>query len=135
MSQKHDNSSLQNAFNAADYFVLVNGEWNLLKAGVRDSIMAQLSGGETWAIITAFNPFGQLIAEEENWKRHHRLDIMTANYMRLLAYGTGEGWPKEFGFCLMHISESEAFKLARIYEQAAILIGVDVPEVKMVPLT
>lgn len=123
--------NLTEAFLEAQYFVKINNFWHTLKIGLPCPEIANAAQGNPWAIITAFNPAGVQIDDVENWRRHQQLDQDTTQYQRLDAYGTGDGWPKEFGFLLVNISDEDAALLAVKYGQAAFVYGDEVGVLRM----
>ncbi len=136
MNDVNDQSNLMEAFTEASYFVRIANNWVKLKIGQPCPEVAKAAEFKTWAIITAYNPGGTQVSDDDNRKQHQFLDEETQCFERRLeAYGTGEGWPKEHGFFLVGISRDQAISIAKKYGQAAFVFGTDVPELIWPPLT
>lgn len=79
----------------------------------------------TWAYITAFNPFSKELSQDENKKRNAQLKKDISEYVVLEGAGQAisKEWPPEPSFLILGISFAEAVRLMKAYEQNAILFG------------
>lgn len=89
-----------------------------------DSVMAMFIA-QTAIVITACNPFSNVLSSEENHRRNALLvhELTTMGYFIVNALGQdpkGE-WPGEPGFFVMNIDKNTAAKLANKYQQNAIV--------------
>ncbi len=80
---------------------------------------------ETWAFITAFNPRSEVLLEEENLKRHDLLlkDLNAFNLFEGQGVGEDPAWEPELSPLVLGISQEEAIKIGKKYEQNAIVTG------------
>ena len=82
---------------------------------------------DTWALITAFNPYSQCLSATTNLLRHQKL----IDYLRLLpfkifdAWGKDEAgiWTPEKSVLIMGIPRIQAKEIGRKLEQNAIVYG------------
>lgn len=91
-----------------------------------DEILTQNNAG-TFAFLTAYNPLSQKVSNEENERRQAELIklLQAENYQFLKGYGTNEdeSWEREKSLFILKITEDEAVKIARKFEQNAIVFG------------
>ena len=82
-------------------------------------------GIESWAFMTAYNPWSTLLTEAENQARQNNLiaQLTEAGYTFLEGYGTGDDWDPEPSLFVLDISRDRAVSIADDYEQHAILWG------------
>ncbi|WP_300435966.1 DUF3293 domain-containing protein [Christiangramia sp.] len=78
-----------------------------------------------WAFITACNPFSKIVSDRENEERHHQLKEQIKEYPFFEGEGKGmdTSWKPERSFLILGISETDAVKLGRYFEQNAIVLG------------
>lgn len=78
-----------------------------------------------WAYITAHNPNSKVFSDQENIDRHKHLKKDLSNYSTFAGEGVGmdSTWTPERSFLILGISEMEAIKLGRKFEQKAIVVG------------
>ena len=94
--------------------------------------MLRSKGSESWAYITAYNPFSELLSDEENEKRNKELESKLTKFEIFSGRGVGTDgtWSDEESFLVLGISRNDAMELGKKFEQNAILFGTidDVPE-------
>jgi hypothetical protein len=80
---------------------------------------------ETWAFITAFNPYSKILLEEENLRRHQMLVSDLSNFKLFEGVGAGKesSWNPERSVLVLNISLEEAIRMGKKYEQNAIVTG------------
>ncbi len=83
---------------------------------------------ETWAFLTAFNPRSQLLPEAENLRRLRLLEnaLRAAGDTYIyngVGIGDAAGWEAERSFFVAGISRTAAARLAKQFEQNAIVFG------------
>lgn len=115
------------AYEGATYlFMNEHGIFDL-RPGVRSvMLLAMLADARTadWALITAWNPRGELVAVHENCERQERLEaeVLSWGYRARQALGVGSGeWSSETSLLVLGISLTSAMRFASKYEQLAIL--------------
>jgi len=81
----------------------------------------------SWAFISAWNPFSQLLPPSENEKRHTDLIDFSKNKQWVFAEGFGvppnKGWTAEKSLFILDISKIEAIDLGKQFDQNAIVVG------------
>jgi hypothetical protein len=89
---------------------------------------------ESWAFITAHNPYSKLLSPVENLRRSELLkkDLEPYDYFYGLGRGKDTSWPIEDSFFILNISLEKAVLLAKKYEQHAILYGLRNSEAKLI---
>lgn len=84
-------------------------------------------GVRRWAFITAYNPYSEKLAPEENQERHRRLleAIRARGLQSFPSSGVDDDgtWPTERGLLVLEIDRDDAVALGRELEQNAILAG------------
>jgi Protein of unknown function (DUF3293) len=87
----------------------------------------KLVARHSWAIITAANPYSQILAELENQQRHHQLRSHLAelqlSWLEALGRDQTGIWTPEQSFCILGIGRLEAIAIGRQFEQNAIVYG------------
>lgn len=80
---------------------------------------------DSWAFLTAYNPFSQQATDAQNEARQAELIgvIGEMGFDFLRGYGTGEGWEPESSLLVLGIPRETALSLAIRFEQHAILFG------------
>ena len=78
-----------------------------------------------WAFITAYNPFSNILSDEENWERHKQLKENLREYCCFEGEGVGDdpSWNPERSFLILGISEEDAVDLGEKFQQNAIVVG------------
>jgi hypothetical protein len=120
--------SLAAAYRATRYRVEHPDGPFVLRIGVRSRTLDRLltrHGHHTWAFLTAWNPLSEITPPEQNaarqaWLEH---DASRRWWPIFAGRGEGDGWPAEVSLLILGISEFDASSLARIYRQAAVVVG------------
>lgn len=100
----------------------------VLKVGQKHPLLDRLLDAyrsRTWAFITAFNPFSQVVSPEENARRNTLLEADLKTYTCFKGQGedpTGE-WEPEASFLVLGIELSHTQTLLTKYGQNAALFG------------
>jgi len=81
----------------------------------------------SWAFISAWNPFSQLLSPSKNEKRHTLLMDFAKNKQWVFAEGFGvprnKDWAAEQSLFILDISKIEAIDLGKQFDQNAIVVG------------
>ncbi|WP_157975990.1 DUF3293 domain-containing protein [Lewinella sp. IMCC34191] len=81
-----------------------------------------------YIILTAYNPFSKPLPRPVNEERHHTLlqflDQLDWSYLPASGADPSNEWEEEIGVCLLDPPRTQAYEIARIYEQHAIVEGV-----------
>lgn len=89
--------------------------------------------------VTAWNPFGKFLTDEENEQANNELRKQLIdqglNFLEGAGIGTDTDWPPELSLLVLGVSENQATELCRLYSQnAVVFIGPDcVPTLKLHP--
>ncbi|MFN6962361.1 MAG: DUF3293 domain-containing protein [Pyrinomonadaceae bacterium] len=91
-----------------------------------DAVLRETTA-ETWAFVTAYNPFARQLPPEVNIARQNEMieELRSAGYDLYPGYGsstTGE-WPPEPSVLILAIERDTAIALGRRYGQLAIVFG------------
>jgi hypothetical protein len=93
----------------------------------KDTASRSLTVRHSWAIITASNPYSQILAELENQQRHHKLmkHLQELQLPWLESIGRDQTgiWTPEQSFWILGIKRFEAIAIGRQFEQNAIVYG------------
>lgn len=91
---------------------------------VLDALLREYDCTE-WAYITAYNPFSEVLSEEENMERHKQLKATLKEYALFEGEGVGTdpSWKPERSLLILGISEGDAEKLGEKFQQNAIVVG------------
>ena len=124
--QSFPDERLARAYRNADY--RVNG--TTLKVDEShpdfDRLLSEL-GADYYVILTAYNPKSTPLPSALNVARHQQLLQLLAG--RQLGWITASGadptneWDEEHGVCLLDPPQEEAYEIARLFEQHAIVEG------------
>ena len=115
------------AYNQTHY--KVNGFQNPIRIG---KVLKELNsyliqkGVNSWAYITAYNPFSEVLSEEDNEKRNSELleDIKKDyDYKDGIGVDPKGEWEGEKSFLILGIKKNDAMTLAMKYNQNAIIYG------------
>lgn len=89
-----------------------------------DDLLLKHNSNE-WAFITAYNPYSQVLTDEENEIRHSDLKVLTKNYVTYEGHGVGEDitWKPELSLFIIGISKDDALKIGYKFDQNAIVYG------------
>lgn len=89
---------------------------------------------ESWALITAHNPYSKLLSKEENQKRNEALsaDLKAYKYHFALGKGRDTDWPIEDSFFILNITLEQALLLTKKYEQNAMVYGLRQSAAKLI---
>lgn len=119
-------SSLRSAFLSATYGTR-RERFRLAEApgqSVSRASVPWAKAGQSWAVLTAWNPAGKQRAPEENLWRGERLRRdLTALGLPFFEGVNGEGEWAEPGYIVLGLSLREAASLGARYGQAAVLWG------------
>ena len=108
------NQELLDAYSKTKYLVF-NTEI-VIEIGKRNSLVEELlkkNGCNECAFITAFNPFSQLLTDDENEKRHRELLTLVKEYIFFEGEGRGEdsNWKPEKSLFILGISRENNRKI------------------------
>ncbi|ESQ73724.1 DUF3293 domain-containing protein [Asticcacaulis sp. AC402] len=114
------------AYLGTRYDVMVDDHTIHLTIGEPSVDMAeyfQRQGVASAALITAFNPFGAVQADDANAAANQKLEqaVREDGLKFLPASGSGEGWPAEPGFWVLGIELDRARSLGKAFSQDAIV--------------
>lgn len=119
-------NELYNSYSKSSYFVRLTDRWVRLRIGQPcPQILLDSLHGESWSIITAYNPYSNILSPYENKLRDEQLRIDTKEVKRFRAYGAGPSWT-EFGYLILGPFDL-AVQLAKKYDQHALVCGFDTP--------
>jgi hypothetical protein len=117
---------LINAYKATDYKI---PELDLvIKIGQINQKLDEIlkkHNANTYAFITAWNPYSNSTTDEQNKSNNQRLFVDLKDFKVYSGSGEGEDktWAPEESFFTIGISRQEANKLGQKYEQNAIVFG------------
>lgn len=118
------------AYHQTNYVVFVGKREVTIRIGEVPQLFLDLipeAAMSTWAFITAANPRSQQLPEEENTTRNGLLIDELACNCRMFLRGEGRGvardWPAEKSVCIIGLTKAEATKLAKKFDQNAIVWG------------
>jgi len=121
-------ADLIHAFIQTDYLIVHNHQKMILRIGEYSVPLKNLHtnlGHSNSAIITAFNPRSTIYPIDENMRRQRELESDLKAQGLILIPATGKDpqmqWPGEPGFLAVGISQDDAFRLGRKYQQNAIV--------------
>ena len=120
---------LQLAYEQTLYIVSwEKGEWILQIGVVNPQFNEWLLENkiQTWAFITACNPFSEGLSEEKNTELQSQLEEILIENNYQLWNGRGQGaddWTAEESFFIANISQELAGKLATDFKQNAYVFG------------
>jgi len=100
----------------------------VIEIGKRNFLVEELlkkNGCNECAFITAFNPFSQLLTDNENLKRHQELLNLVIEYCFFEGEGRGEDstWKPEKSLFILGITREKAIILGKYFEQNAIVFA------------
>ena len=126
----HDLRRLAAAFANTAYWVECGDEPFALRIGQRSAPLErclQATGTTEWAYLTAYNPRAALAADDDNLRRHERLQaaIVARNWRSLPGRAVADegNWPDEPSFLVLGAPREAAAALAFEFEQRAFLAG------------
>ncbi|HKX84473.1 MAG TPA: DUF3293 domain-containing protein [Pyrinomonadaceae bacterium] len=121
--------AMEAVYRATDYVVRGDVSTVVIRIGERCPAVDDLLGEarETWAFMTAWNPYSQELPAEENARRQNELiEELNAKGLRFF-HGAGEdpngAWPAEESLLVLGIDRDSAIGLAEKFEQNAIVFG------------
>ena len=85
-----------------------------------------LFSGRAFAIVTAHNPRSEKLSDEENERRHEKLEKVLCERNAVFGLSVGEspdGAWREEGVIVYDVALEEALELGRRFEQHAVLYG------------
>ena len=102
-----------------------------IRIGVMNPLLQQLllnNSSESWAFITACNPYSVMQNEDVNTLLNTQLEDYLSGKRYLFFKGIGVGddnsWEPEVSFMVLNIRKEDAVKLGRQFKQNAIVTGV-----------
>ena len=102
-----------------------------IRIGVINPLLQQLllnNSSESWAFITACNPYSVMQNEDVNTLLNTQLEDYLSGKRYLFFKGIGVGddnsWEPEASFMVLNIRKEDAVKLGRHFKQNAIVVGV-----------
>ena len=102
-----------------------------IRIGVMNPLLQQLllnNSSESWAFITACNPYSVMQNEDVNTLLNTQLEDYLSGKRYLFFKGIGVGddnsWEPEVSFMVLNIRIEDAVKLGRHFKQNAIVVGV-----------
>lgn len=121
---------LQIAYEQAIYEVYLNRKTIQFRISDRclaiDSLISQ-HGVDSWALITAYNPYSQCLSERNNQQRHQKLieqiEGLQLAYLDAAGKDPGEIWQPELSLFILGISRDIAIAIGRKFQQNAIVYG------------
>jgi hypothetical protein len=122
-------SELDQLYRTTDYVVRRDGEDIVIRIGEHSPAVDELltEGPRSWAFLTAWNPYSRELTAEENARRQNELiKELNENDLRFL-HGAGQDregrWPPEQSLLIFGIDLDSAVRLAKKFEQNAIVFG------------
>ena len=102
-----------------------------IRIGVMNPLLQQLllnNSSESWAFITACNPYSVMQNEDVNTLLNTQLEryLLEKQYLFFKGMGVGDddSWEPEASFMVLDIRIEDAIKLGRQFKQNAIVVGV-----------
>ena len=102
-----------------------------IRIGVMNPLLQQLllnNSSESWAFITACNPYSVMQNEDVNTLLNTQLEryLLEKQYVFFKGMGVGDddSWEPEASFMVLNIRIEDAVKLGRQFKQNAIVVGV-----------
>ena len=102
-----------------------------IRIGVMNPLLQQLllnNSSESWAFITACNPYSVMQNEDVNTLLNTQLEhyLLEKRYLFFKGIGVGDdnSWEPEASFMVLNIRKEDAVKLGRHFKQNAIVVGV-----------
>ena len=122
-------TALQTAYEQAIYEVYNGKETIALRIGhccpKLDALMIQ-QGFNTWALITAYNPYSQSLSAPENQQRHQKLVEylqLKLTYLPAVGRDTDGIWTPEQSLCIFDVELQQAIAIGQKFDQNAIVYG------------
>ncbi|MFM8989556.1 MAG: DUF3293 domain-containing protein [Alphaproteobacteria bacterium] len=121
------------AYEATHYRIGMDATAPVLRIGLRAEELARMhveAGVACSLFITAWNPLGAQVPDEENRQAHEELRAALAARAPRIVEGAGgepgSDWPEERSFLALGIDEDEARRLGRRFRQDAVVwMGAD----------
>ena len=102
-----------------------------IRIGVMNPLLQQLllnNSSESWAFITAYNPYSVMQNEDVNTLLNTQLELylLEKRYVFFKGMGVGDDdlWEPEASFMVLDIRKEDAIKLGKQFKQNAIVVGV-----------
>ena len=102
-----------------------------IRIGVMNPLLQQLllsNHVESWAFITAYNPYSVMQNEDVNTLLNTQLEryLLEKQYVFFKGIGVGDddSWEPEASFMVLNIRKEDAIKLGKQFKQNAIVAGV-----------
>lgn len=126
-------AALQTAYKEAIYEVDRDQETIQLRIGQRcprldELLMQQCQHNyNSWALITAYNPYSQCLSAHENQQRHQRLveqiEEFKLPYLPAVGKDASGIWTPEQSLCVLGIELPRAIAIGQKFNQNAIVYG------------
>ncbi|MGD1865407.1 MAG: DUF3293 domain-containing protein [Phormidesmis sp.] len=123
-------AALEEAYRETLYEVFVDEQTVVIRVGVPNSELARLMQQYdqiSWALITAWNPYSQVLSEAKNEARNVALEgeiqQLERPYLKALGKDPLGEWLSEESFFMLGIGREDAIALGKKFEQNAILYG------------
>ena len=119
--------ALRKAFEETQYHVLQQPPFSLQVGQPQPALrpLYQQHQTDCATLITAFNPMGELLHQDENIERHAQLTraLRAAGYALVpaIAQHPTNGWPAEPGFLVIGLGRDDAQRWAGEWEQLAVI--------------
>jgi hypothetical protein len=101
-----------------------------IRIGVMNPLLQQLllsNHVESWAFITAYNPYSVMQNEDVNTLLNTQLEryLLEKQYVFFKGIGVGDddSWEPEASFMVLNIGKEDAIKLGKQFKQNAIVAG------------
>ena len=102
-----------------------------IRIGVMNPLLQQLllnNSSESWAFITACNPYSVTQNEDVNTLLNTQLEDYLSGkryvFFKGMGVGDDDSWEAEASFMVLDIRKEDAIKLGRQFKQNAIVVGV-----------
>ena len=102
-----------------------------IRIGVMNPLLQELlfrNNSESWAFITACNPYSVMQNEDVNTLLNTQLELylLEKRYVFFKGMGVGDddSWEPEASFMVLDIRKEDAVKLGKQFKQNAIVVGV-----------
>lgn len=119
-------SAILDEYKATDYIIYnINIVIKIGEINKQIDNLLQKHEANTWAFITAYNPYSKILTDDENKNLHKNLINLTSNYTTFEGEGKGQNpdWEPEKSLLILGISRDEASTIGKNLKQNAIVFG------------